>query len=520
MENLSEPALPFMTDSQEDTLIKAEASTRGVVNRLVITITLLLIFIMAARTPLDTDLWWHLRAGAETLRIGQPLLSDPFSFTRLGTPWINHSWLSQVGMALLFDWGGYLVLGGTVAGLATLSMVFVLLQCDGPVFLKSAALLLGSVVASVVWVPRPQLTSLVLMALTGYLLYLYKHRGRDLLWVLPPIFILWSNLHGGYPLGLLLIGSMLAGEVVNHILGLESEHILTWKQIARLGGWTALCLLAVLVNPNGLDMWRIPFQTLNVGVLQQFIPEWASPDFHSLLQQTLLWLFLSVFAAVALSGKTMDCSDLICVLGFATLALVARRNYGPFALVAVPVLVRYGAAALEAWRQRSPWLSKLERRVQSKTIESLSVRRIKKTINLSLAVLLALVAIGKLYVVTQPAFVNHYLVESYPVRAVEWLVENHPRGRMLNEYNSGGYLLWALPETRVFVDGRTDLFGDEIIGEWIGAVQAGPGWQETLERYEVDLVMLSPDQPLLQQLPGAGWNLLYQDAQTKIFGRE
>ena len=92
----------------------------------------LLVFLMAARTPLDSDLWWHLRAGEETLRLGQPLLSDTLSYTRAGVDWINHSWLTQVGMALLFRWAGFLGLGLAVAGLAAFSLGWVYRQMSGP----------------------------------------------------------------------------------------------------------------------------------------------------------------------------------------------------------------------------------------------------------------------------------------------------------------------------------------------------------------------------------------------------
>lgn len=107
---------------------------------------------MAARTPLDSDLFWHLRAGEETLRSGRPLLVDLFSHTRAGQPWINHSWLSQVGLALLLRAGGYLALSAVMAGLATLSMLLLYLQCEGPTSLQVFALILAGVVASVVWV--------------------------------------------------------------------------------------------------------------------------------------------------------------------------------------------------------------------------------------------------------------------------------------------------------------------------------------------------------------------------------
>ena len=85
-------------------------------------IVLLLIFIIAARVPLDSDMWWHLRAGEETLQSGQVYRIDTFSSTRAGESWVNHSWLSQVYMALLFRLGGFSALSVWVAGCAVLSI--------------------------------------------------------------------------------------------------------------------------------------------------------------------------------------------------------------------------------------------------------------------------------------------------------------------------------------------------------------------------------------------------------------
>lgn len=521
-------------------LIKADR--QFTVSRLVTVVTFLLIFSMAARTPLDTDMWWHLRAGEEIVRSGRLLEADIFSFTRSGLPWTNPYWLAQVGMALSYRWLGFLGLGLGMALFATLSMALVLWQCEGPAFLKAAALLLGSVVASVVWSARPQLLSLVWTAMVGLVLYRYKWRGQDRLWALPLIFILWANTHGGYPLGIMLIGSMMAGETLNHLLGIRSGPVLAWRQIARLGAWGVACGLAVLLNPNGLDMWRLPFLTVNMSVLQQFIPEWASPDFHQALQQTALWLLLAVFAAVSLAGRRMDGSDLVTILIFALMALVARRNFGPFALVAVPVLTRYATAALEAAKESSlaqaaardgrptaesgterklaVWLEKLLKAGQNDTTqETARARGIKKGINLALVALLGLAAVGKLYVVTQPAFVGYHITSGYPSRAARWLVENRGGEKLFNEYNWGGYLQWSLPGFPTFVDGRTDLFGDEVVGEWITVVQAGTGWEEILARYGADLAMVEPDRPLVEELRKAGWKLLYEDAIAVIYER-
>lgn len=495
----------------------AAAAERRATERLVTVVTFLLLFIMAARTPLDSDMWWHLRAGEEMLSTGHFLNEEIFSFTRAGAHWTNVYWLADVTSAWLFRWGGYLALAGMTTVLVLVSMGLVYIQSEGPAFLKAAALLLGGVVASTVWTPRPHLYSLVLLALVGYLLFLYKRRGIDRLWALPLAFVLWANVHGGYPLGILLIGCVLAGEVANHVLNLPVENVLPWKKILRLAGWTAACGLAVLINPNGLDLWRLPFQTVNMQVLQQFIPEWASPDFHNLLQQSLLWLLLATVLMISFSGRSVDAGDAFALALFAYLALLARRNYGPFALVAVPILVRYGWAAVQGWRARTPWLERLFRRAAAKPAASRGVQRLKMAINLGLVAVLALVAVGKIYIVSHPALVGHYLAQGSPIGAIGWINQNRPGARVFNEYNWGGYMQWAMPQAKIFVDGRTDIFGDEIIGDWIQTVQGAEGWEEVITRYQVDLVMIEVERPLAQKLEAAGWQRVYQDDMAVIY---
>lgn len=484
--------------------------------RLVAVMVMLLVFLMAARNPFDTDLWWHLRAGEEMLRSGRPLLVDTFSYTRAFVPWINHSWLSEVGMALLYRLGGFTALSVAVALLAALTMGLVYLQMRGPALWRAFLVVLAAVVIAPAWSVRPQILSLLLLAVLNGLVDSYRRGGKNRLYLLAPLFILWSNLHGGYALGLLLLAAVIGGEVFNHFL--KRPGALAWRAILVLLGWTAICLLAVLVNPNGLNMWRIPFQTVGVGALQQAIPEWASPDFHDLPQQPFLWMFLALLGAAALSGRRMDAADLFKAAGFGVMALVARRNYGPFALTAAPVLADAGWTVIERlWTAPGLLgrLSSLSAGLESKPLPL----GVQKAFNLILVGVLALAAFAKVGLVNHPALMDGYLRQSYPVEQVEYLKTHQPIGRVFNEYAWGGYLTWALPEYPVFVDGRTDLFGDEIIGEWLQVVAAQPGWQAILERWQVRLVLVEPGQPLAQELARSGWKLLSGSEVAVLYGR-
>jgi len=490
--------------------------------RLIWIILLLLIFLMAARTPLDSDLWWHLRSGQETWNSGQPLISDPFSYTRFGQSWINHSWLAQVCLYLIFQAGSYPALSALVALLAVLQIELVYRQMEGPAGLRAFLLVLATPVIAVVWSPRPQLASLTLLAVLGWLLYRYKWQQRNEAWLLPILFVFWSNLHGGYPLGLMLLGTFIAGEILNHALGWKGPEVVAWPRIARLALWTLAAVLVLPINPNGLNIWRIPFQTVGVNVLQQFVSEWASPDFHDLAQQPFLWLLFACLAAIGLSGRRLDGGDLLSVIWFGALALVARRNFGPFALLATPVLARHAWPALLAWNERIHLPARLQNgllKVRSTQQQGQLTPGYQRGLNLAIVALIGFFCALKLFIVTHPALIQSAEQTAYPVKAVEWLQDNRPPRQLFSTYNWGGYLVWALPEYPVFVDGRTDLYGDEIIGAWMQTVHAGDDWQATLDKWQVNTLLLDPGQPLAKAACSAGWKLLYEDQVAVIYGR-
>lgn len=486
-------------------------------DRFIYAIAFLLIILMAARTPLDGDMWWHLRSGQETLLQKSPLLVDVFSFTRYGQNWINHSWLAQAGMAGLYNWLGFPGICVAVAFLAAGSLFFVLLQMEGPAILKAFLLILAGVVAAPVWSPRPQTISLLLMATTGYVLHLYKWQRVNHLWLLPLIMAVWSNMHGGYPLGFLLMGCVLAGEALNHLLVAEGNQVLGRRNWFLLLGWVLLSGLAVLLNPNGLNTWWIPFKTVNVGVLQNLIAEWASPDFHDVTQQPLLWLTFAILASVGLSGRRMDGVDILAVSGFGMMAFMARRHFGPFALAALPVLSRHLWPALQAWSSRVNISNRVRDAIRSRQAkEIINKSTIHRLLNLMIVGLFGILAAGKVVAVSHPAAMKGYLAEVYPVEAVAWLEQNPLQGNLLSEYNWGGYLIWTLPEKPVFVDGRTDLFGDEIIGQWMQMVQGNEGWQDDFDAWQIQAVLLHADRPLIRSLQEFGWEVQYQDEQAII----
>ena len=109
--------------------------------------------------------------------------------------------------------------------------------------------------------------------------------------------------------------------------------------------------------------------------------------------------------------------------------------------------------------------------------------------------------------------------ENMPLDAVAFIKRQAPPGRLFNSYNWGGYLLWELPEYPVFIDGRTDLYNDEVIDQWLRVVRGDPGWQEVLDRWDVRIILIEPSMPLVNQLENAGWQELYRDEVAVVYRR-
>lgn len=486
--------------------------------RLVTAILFVALFAMAVRAPADSDTWWHLLAGRETVEGGRILRADLFSHTRYGEPWVAYTWLSEVILYLLFHAFSYAGLGLLIGAVVAVAFAFVYRQMEGDPFSRAFILVLAAATSAVTWIARPLLFSFLLTAVLSYILYLFKWRGVNRLWLLPPMFVLWVNLHAGYALGFMVLAAFVAGETFNRMWAWvvrdsqPSTPTLPWRRIALVVGVAALSALALAIHPNTTRMWTYYLDTVGIGALRDFIQEWRSPDFHPLYTQPFIWMLLAILAAMGLSGRRVDGTDLALVGMFAYASLLAGRFFGPFALLAAPVLSRHVAAILSRWgwaeRLRSP--AALRRSVA------------RGALNLALLALVVGLAVVKVWTPLTPAFNQQRERETLPVGAVEWILQHHPRGEMFNPYNWGGYLMWRLwPEYRVFVDGRTDLYGDAFLREYLSIQLGRPGFEERLDLYDVRFVLTYPDDILSQQLACTGrWREVYRDGVAAIWVRE
>lgn len=469
--------------------------------KLVIWVAFLGVVAMAAQVSIDSDTWWHLRAGQWMVENRALMQVDSFSFTRAGTAWQYPGlWIEILfyGLYQAFGLGG-LNLWTTL--MVTATFAFLWPSLSGNVFLRAFVMIFAALVSAIHWAARPHLITFMLAAVFLWLLENYRWgRGQTRIRWLPVLMVIWVNSHGGYFTGFLIWGAYFVALIV------QDEHSSTvdqkkyrLRQLLWVGFWM---ILGMFLNPQGWSLLTLPFTTVSRGAEQLWIAEWQTPNFHELRVQPFAWLLLLTLGAVGASKKRLALVEFLLIAGFGYLGLMAVRNVPLFALTAAIVLTRHADDLFQTWTLKRNF------RIFNNAGDSLPWQ---VWLNWGLVSVLILAVTIKLGFMLLPEENMRAIPEHMPVEAVQFIMETKPQGRLFNAYNWGGYLIWALPEYPVFVDGRADLHGDEIINQWMQVTQAQDDWQEILATWDIHLILLQPYQPVTRLLALEGWSLLHED---------
>ena len=335
-----------------------------------------------------------------------------------------------------------------------------------------------------------------------------------MIWWLIPLTILWVNMHAGFAMGLALIFFTITSIVVDAVLLREHSLAHTWKRIRPLLVLLVSCGAAVCVNPAGPRMYSYPFETLRSYTMMLYIQEWKSPNFHEAMFQALALLILVVLAALALSPKRVRPGELLVLLVLALATLRSSRNVPFFALVAIPIL----AESLWSYVVSQPWGWRFT--VDEKQ-EFGRGSIVKLVLNVTLLLLMPLAVIG---VAVGHRVTNQSATEAktYPVAAVNFIAKERLPQPIFNEYGWGGYLIWRLyPDYRVSIDGRADVYGDDLMEESLAVHDGEPQWREYLNKNQVRTVLVKPEVPLASLLrDDAAWQKVFEDKSSVVFVRK
>lgn len=466
---------------------------------------LIFIFFSQFFAQTDPDYWWHVRTGQLIYENGAVPRADMFSYTVEGQIWVAHEWLTELLFYLVHHWFGYVGNVALFGGINALTWLVVYITCRrwGIGELGAAMLMTWGFAMSIGSTAnvRPQTLTALFIAITALLLTRYRQGERRALWPLPLLMALWVNLHGGYVIGLALLGVTIVGEALAQRLRQPAVNLKPLLVAATLSA------VATLLNPHGVEALLYPFTyagTQNASM--QYIAEWQSPNFHS-SSFLLFGAGLLLVIVVGVSRRPLSITEALWTLAFAIMALQSVRHIPLYAVVVMPLLGGRLQAELPALRN------------------SLAAWR-RPTL---LAAVIWLALIASVMAIVVPAERRSTLqlgrepgAANYPVGAVEYLRAHGLEGNLFNEYVWGGYLIYQLyPERQVFIDGRADVYGDAFIEKYMAVQRLRPNWREVLDEHDVRLALVAKDGPLASALSIDGdWRESYAGKVERLFVRQ
>lgn len=445
----------------------------------------------------DPDFFWHFTTGQLIATTGSVPSTDPFSFTWFGQPWTLHEWLSEVIIYFAVDRLGLigtLIAFGLLPGAIFAVLIWMLTSRGVRLQATGLSVALGAWLLVPYVTPRPQAFSWLLMAVLVWLLWsLTSARPRRILWVIP-LFVLWANLHGLYAVGLGALGVYVLFTLGGRTPMKDAKR---WALAGLVGAG-----LGSALTPAGPIGLLYPLRYIGIGGGAgdwglENIAEWQSPNFHDPLNLGVLAL---VVVLMLLGRKGVP--GWMATLGYigVVMSLLAVRNVPLAAVWCVPVMAIALDAQLPARRRHA---------------YAASVAVVRRGMEIVLAVVVAGAAI---FIVTPRSLATEIttnLAERFPVAALDRLAAEEPDARVLAEYGWGGYVIYRLYDTggRVFVDGRNDMYSEQILADYSAIRSADPGWSALADRYHIEAMVLPPDATVTRgPARDAGWCETYRDS--------
>ncbi|MFC5863786.1 hypothetical protein ACFPT7_15870 [Acidicapsa dinghuensis] len=449
----------------------------------------------------DPDMWWHLRMGQMIFNSHSIPTADSFSFTANHHLLVPHEWLAQLSIYSVYHFFGY---SGLMLWLcAALSAIYIAgyILCGlysgnwKVAFLGALVLFVFSTVGASV---RPQLLGYLLLLFELLIIHLGRTRSVRWFWLMPLLFAIWINIHGSFFLGILLTAVYLAASFFDFRVGSITSQ--RWARATR-GQFLAATLVsiaALFINPDGLRQVVFPIDLmLREPINLAGVQEWHPLQLTSERGVVLLLVLAAIFLLVALRRAEIRLEELLLLALGLWLAGGHDRMLFVFGILTAPVFVRLLA---NEWENYNPAADRL----------------LPNVIMIMLA--MATVWIG----FPRPAALRSQIESGSPVAAVSYIQSHHLTGPMLNDYTFGGYLIWAMPEHPVFIDGRAEIY------EWAGVLSQYMNWmnlntdpEALLDQYHIQFCLLNANSYMVRVLTMTHhWKLVYSDRMSAILVRD
>jgi hypothetical protein len=490
----------------------------------------------------SVDLAYQLRAGAGILAGNGIPAVDTWTFTIAGAPWLDQQWGAQVLLAAVYQaagWTGLAILRAGLVGL-TFWLVMATLRSMGCAARPAALLaLIGFVIAAPALALRPQLFAIVLFA-AALAILADRARHPRRLWILPLIAIAWANLHGSFPLILVVLGLGWADEIgrvlvaraairPGHGPGRATAAIRGSTGIALIG---AVSALGTLANPFGIDAWRYVERLAADPSVTSAVSEWRPPSLldpaGAIFYVSLLIGLLIVALRIRADGYRVGpatFAPIATLVAFGILGVVTARGLAWWALI-LPISTSALAHDGSLSRFLPRGLGVLRTLFTGPGAQASARLSRPSQVNTIVALLLILVGIGLL-----PAW-RPIGAAGVPIGTLSFA----PQGiaarlnvivggraadligtRVWSPQTWGSWLEFAVPRAQLAVDSRIEMFPADVWTEAEQVATASGDWRAILGNADV-VVVSADEQRLKAALAASGaWALVYDDADGSIW---
>jgi hypothetical protein len=452
--------------------------------------------VCACLMPAQSDTFWHLRAGQDIWRTHHVPLVDHYSYTAAGRFWPDHEWLWQAVSYALYRIGGMplYVLGGAAVAMSTMVLVYRMMV--GEIATRFWLMLVGFPLTSVIWVLRPQIVTLFFLVLMVALLV------AERAWLLPLLFFVWANAHGGVAFG----GLVLAVITAVALLRARRRDPADVRRALHLCVVTPLCALATLLTPLGLGVWGFVGGSLALS-RKNGITEWQ-PTLPLGPFEIAFWVAAIAFVALLLRKRGRlraaaraqtwawgDTVILTAALVTLPLGILMVRNTAMFVLFAIPAASRLLGPEFR-FRRPPPAATSPD----------------NPRLNLTLLAVISLVELAGVLALwhAPPPRMGWHPMSPRAVAAVRAC-----QGPIYNRFYDGGFLIWFVPERPVFIDNRQDPFPSAFIRETT-AVDLGAPYRDLFARFGIRCAFLPVESKMIGRLTADRWTTRFNDERWAV----
>ena len=511
--------------------------------------TVLVLLVVWTSNEFPLDFWLHVNSGRWMCETGHLISTDTFTHTIAGQTVLNQPWLTQLAMYQLFRAGGY-ELNQFVAGLcyaAAFGLITALTyRRTNNARVTTAVMLVALIVGITNLAVRPQAISVLLFALELYILWTFPTRWFAPLSVTVIEFV-WSNVHGAFPLGIVLPGVFLVARLV------ESAFSNTWRNVRRdpvVRAYFLCCALAtamMFINPQGVLAIRYVTGVTSRATQRQ-IEEWLPTSVGTDAGTAFLASVVLALVILGASRRAPSLAEWFLLVPFLVLAAKSQRMVIWWALVLPPILGPQLGHLFSGWRTRLQSISRraarlsgmgdLPHQAASTDVETAGhgvaeARRHAGAITTPSAlmnwilissfacVLVASTPWTRRFNLLLPAEKRATVPADEPWGAVAFLSEAGYEGRMYQPMEWGSYVSWRLdPRVKVFVDSRVDFFPDSVWNDYVAIGKRPDQALDTLQKYGIGVVLW--DHRLPSSLPhvldaSPTWRRVYGDHNSVVF---